>query len=596
MNIFESIKKVLRSFHPRDPEYWAKRFWGGTESKSGVPVDEETAMKYSAYSSGIRLIAETIASLPLNIYENLDDRGKRKATKHPLYRLLHDQPNEDMDSFTWRETAKTHILGWGNHYSLLKRNPRTRYVIEIYPMEPWRVKPEMVNTESFGRIKIYRYQPEEGPEIFLNKDDVLHIHGLSYNGITGITPLTWYREQIGLGLAMEEYSSRFFSNGMNASGVFTTPQKLKTDTYERLKEQLKARFGGLGKAHSAMILEEDLKFDKISINPNDAQLLESKKFQIEEIARILRIPLPFLQVSEPISDNNIEHLGIHLVVFCLLPWIRRDEHAYNSQLFNEEDKGKYFTKYVVDGLLRGDTATRFEAYTKAIQNGIYSPNDVLEMEDRNPYLGGEKHFIQLNMQSIEDIGKLMDGKREIVINGQEIRVIPKDIKQIEEHMGANDKLIDKLSSAYKPLIFNAITRIVKREKSDIGKILRYLSEDIEPDKLKEELQNYYYKHQIFVNSQIKPPVYAFVEALFNSTYEDNKKADIDIFSLTYSEDFSGQYIEDNLNELATLKGDGRLAQIKERLDAWEESKPDEVSKIEIEKIIKAFKKYIEKII
>jgi HK97 family phage portal protein len=596
MNIFDSIKRVLRSFHPRDPAYWTRKWWGGTESKSGVAVDEETAMKYSAYSSGVRLIAETIAAMPLNIYENLEERGKRKASKHPLHSLLHDQPNEDMDSFTWRETAKGHILGWGNHYSLLKRNPRTRYIEEVYPLEPWRIKPEMIKTPSFGRIKVYRYQPEEGPEITIEKDDILHIHGLSYNGLVGVSPLTWYREQIGLGLAMEEYSSRFFSNGTHAGGVFTTPQALKPDTYERLKKELKENYAGLGKSHSTMMLEQDLKFDKISINPNDAQLLESKKFQIEEIARALRIPLPFLQVSEPISDNNIEHLGIHLVVFCLLPWIKRDEQAYNMQLFTEGDKGKYFSKYIVEGLLRGDSTARSEYYVKMIQNGVYSQNDVLEMEDRNPYEGGNKHWIQLNMQSIEDVGKLIDGSREIIINGQEIRIAQKEIKSIEDRAKIDDKLAEKLAKAYKPLFFNAIARIIKREKVDINKILRDFGSQTEPEKINNELENYYKKHSVFAESQIKPSVYAFSEVLFEQVFsEDNKKLDIDIFSASYSDDFTKRYIESNLAELTSIPGEDKLSQIKLKLDQWEEDKPEQLSSDEIKRILKVFKKYIEKI-
>lgn len=570
LTIFKDVFK--RDFHPSDPSYWAKKFWyGGTESKAGVPVDEDTAMKYSAYSSGIRIISETIASMPLNIYEDMGDKGKRKATKHPLYSLLHDQPNPDMDSFTWRETAKVHVLGWGNHYSLLKRHPLYDHVIEIYPMEPWRVKPEMVNTPSFGRIKLYRYQPFEGPEVYLGTKDVLHIHGLSYNGIVGITPLTWYREQVGLGLAMEEYSARFFSNGMNASGVFTTPQTLKNDTYERLKAQLHGRFAGLSKSHNAMILEQELKFDKISINPNDAQLLESKKFQVEEIARILRIPLVLLGTSEPVSDNNVEHLGINFITYCLLPWIKRDEQAYNMQLFAEKDKGKYFSKIIVDGLLRGDTATRFESYTKAIQNGIYSPNNVLEMEDRNPYDGGEKHFIQLNMQSIEDIGQTVEPPA----------APTNDLRAIESN-SLTSKLTEKLLAAYKPLLFNALIRVIKREKTDVLKIIKDKFTTI-------DIENYYTKHKEFVSKQIKPVVYAFTEALGAENSVD--VSDITIFSDSYSLDFTERFTENNIAELRATQ----LEQFELTFDEWLEHKPEELSAGEMLNIIKVFNKFIEKI-
>src|SRR4030042_750996 len=508
MNILSTLKEVIKralktgSFHPSNPSYWAQKFWGGIESKAGVRVDEDSAMKYSAYFSGIKLIAESIASLPLNVYKDLSGGGKQKETKNPLHYLLHDQPNPDMTSFVWRETKTAHILGWGNHYSIIKRNPLKRYVEEIYPLEPWRVKPEMVNT-SIGRIKVFRYMPEEGPEVVLSSDDVLHIPGLSFNGLVGKSPLGWHREQIGLGLAMEDYSAKFFSNGLNAGGVFTTPQVLKPDTYDRLVERLKKSYAGLGNAHNTMVLEQELKFDKLSINPNDAQLLESKKFQLSEIARILNIPLPFLQVDEPISDNKIEHLGIFLVVFCLRPWLVRDEQSYNMPLFPQSAKGIYYTKYIVDGLLRGNTTARWEAYSKGFNTGAFSPNDILEMEDKNPYKGGEKHFIQLNMQPVEDVGKLVDGSREIIINGNEIRFVSKEVKAIEssESRDLTPKLAEKLGKAYKPLFLNALVRIIQREKTDVLKIIR-------EEFTGEDLKNYYEKHKEFVSKQIKSVIYA----------------------------------------------------------------------------------------
>jgi len=572
LDIFKTLQKVFR-FHPRNPSYWAQKFWGGVESKSGVQVNEETAMKYTAYYSGVRIISETIAALPLNVYKRNSDGGKQKSTDHPLYSLLHDQPNEDMDSFTWRETAKAHILGWGNHYSLLKKNPLKRYVEEIYPLEPWRVRPEMVLT-SMGRIKVYRYMPEEGPELVLNKDNILHIHGLSYNGLVGLSPLEWYREAIGLGLAMEEFGSRFFSNGLNADGIFTTPQVLKQETYDRLKEELKKNYVGLGKAHSTMLLEQDLKFNQLSINPNDAQLLESKNFQIQEIARILRIPLYLLASPEPVSDNNIEHLGIGFVVNCLLPYLVRDEQAYNMQLFPESEKKSYYTKYVVDGLLRGDTATRWEAYTKGFNTGALSPNDILEMEDKNPFEGGDRHFIQLNMQSIEDIGKLTSGAREI-------------------RAKVSQNLIEKLGKAYKPLFKSALIRIIKSERTHILKILKTYSQKLDIELLKNDLKNYYESHKEFVNTQIKPTIYVFSEALFAEI--EGKDIDITIFADSYNEDFIERYIDGNLKELNSITGDDFISQVEEKLNDWEENKPEELSSIEIIRITKAFNKYIEKI-
>ena len=592
MSILSILRDVIkRNFHPSQPEYWATKFWGGIESKTGIRVDEDSAMKYSAYSAGIRIIAETIASLPLNVYRDLLGGGKQKETKNPLHYLLHDQPNPDMTSFIWRETKTAHILGWGNHYSIIKRNPLKRYVEEIYPLEPWRVKPEMVNT-SIGRIKVFRYHPEEGPEVVLNSDDVLHIPGLSFNGLIGKSPLGWYREQIGLGLAMEEYSSRFFSNGINANGIFTTPQALKPETYDRLKAELKKNYAGLSNAHETMLLEQDLKFNQISINPDDAQLLESKRFQVEEIARILRIPLHLLQSLAQATNNNIEHQGIDFVVYCLRPWLVRDEQSFNMQLFPTAEKGIYYTKYIVDGLLRGDTATRWEAYTKGFNTGSLSPNDILEMEDKNPYEGGEKHFIQLNMQPVEDIGKLINGSREIIINGNEIRFISKEVKAIEssESRDLTPKLAEKLGKAYKPLFVNALVRIIKREKTDLFKISKAFLEKKDSELLQADILNFYKKHGEFVISQIKPPIFAFTEALGAET--DVKEPDITIFADSYSNDFADRYMDSVDVLIKTIGNDD----FEETFNDGVKDKPEILSADEIPRIIKAFKKYIEKIV
>lgn len=208
-----------------------------------------------------------------------------------------------------------HLLGWGNHYSFTPRDGYNR-VTKIYPMVPWRVKPERVKVDG-KKVKIYRYQPEEGAEIVLGQNNVLHIAGLSFDGLVGLSPLSWYREQIGLGLAMQSYSSKFFSGGTHASGIFTTPQALKPETRKRLEEDLAKKYKGLGKAHNTMLLEQELKFNQLSVNPDDAQLLESKKFQVEVIARILRIPLHLLQSLDRATNNNIEHQSIDYVVHSL---------------------------------------------------------------------------------------------------------------------------------------------------------------------------------------------------------------------------------------------------------------------------------------
>jgi len=589
---------------PGNPDAWMRRYFGGIESKAGVRVDEETAMKYSAVYGCVRIISETIASLPLNVYTRLD-RGKKKNTNHYLYRILHTQPNEEMSSFLWREMALAQVLLWGNHYSQIIRDGYNR-VLELWALFPERMK---VERRQRDKKRIYRYQPESGSQIIFGENDILHIPGLSFDGLVGKTPLSWYREQIGLGLAMEEYSSRFFSEGMHAGGVFTTPKALKPETYKRLKEELKKNYAGIKKAHGTMLLEEDLKFDKMSINPNDAQLLESKKFQLEEIARIFRVPLHLLQNLDRGTFSNIEEQGISFVIHTIRPWLVRIEQSMNIKLFAGYEQDKNFTEFVVDGLLRGNIQARFESYRTGIQNAVYSPNDVLELENRNPYEGGDQHFIQLNMQPVEQIGELIGG-RAIEIKGDEIRILPKETEntlEIErEKRGIRSaKARVRLAKSYRGLFENTITRLIKREKVDILKIAKKTFKERDAQIFNNEIDDYYKKHIDFVRKHTKPVFNTYAEAVsleaaeeigYDLKLESKRFTDdvrIDKFMEEYQESFNGRYTKENervIREIvakALIENKDPLEALEMEFNHWEEKKPEIVSTKETIKMASA---------
>jgi len=578
--MFDFAKKIFRSFrsHPRNPDYWLRRLLGGIESEAGIQVSEETAMSYSAVYACVRIIAETIASLPLNVYKRLPSGGKQKDTNHYLYWLLHNQPNEDMTSFIWREVAMAHILLWGNHYSLLERDGMGK-IYSIYPLLPYNMHVEMVvNPETGKKTKVYDYYSDNGI-VRLKPHDVLHIAGLSFDGLVGKTPLGWYREQIGLGLAMQTYSSKFFRNGMHAGGIFTTPQSLKEETYQRLKNELKDKYAGLGKAHGIMLLEQDLKFNQISINPDDAQLLESKKFQVEEIARVFRVPLHLLQSLDRATNNNIEHQGIDFVTHTIRPWLVRNEQAYNMQLLTEGEKRTYFIEHIVDGLLRGDTESRYRSYNIARMGGWMNADEIRELENMNPMEDGQGkiYLAPLNMIPLNQL--VGSSVREIGTEN-----IEKTSKIAIEN---RDLITERLEKAYKPLFFNALIRILKREKTDVLKIIgkKYNEQDEKDEKI---LENYYKKHSEFVNLQIKQAIYAFAEAL---GADKAKTEDISIFSEYYGENFTKLYVESHLDELKGTKIDD----FEVKFDNWLENEPEEISNREVRLISKAFSRYMEKI-
>ena len=386
-------------------------FLGGTSS--GKYVTERSAMQMTAVYCCVRILSEAVASLPLQFYRYTDDGGKEKAVDHPLYFLLHDEPNPEMTSFIFRETLMTHLLLWGNAYSQIIRNGKGE-VVALYPLMPDRMK---VDRDEHGRL-YYEYTVYDsddvdgrkgtnkvGRTVRLQPHDVLHIPGLGFDGLVGYSPIAMAKNAIGLAIATEEYGSKFFANGAAPSGVLEHPGTIKDPS--KVRESWQATFGGSGNANKIAVLEEGMKYTPISISPEQAQFLETRKFQIDEIARIFRVPPHMIGDLEKSSFNNIEQQSLEFVKYTLDPWVSRWEQAMVRALLTPDEKKKYFFKFNVDGLLRGDYQSRMNGYATARQNGWMSANDIRELEnlDRIPAeQGGDLYLINGNMTKLEDAG------------------------------------------------------------------------------------------------------------------------------------------------------------------------------------------------
>ena len=380
-------------------------FMGG--SASGKQVNERTSMQMTAVYSCVRILSEAVASLPLNVYRYTDTGGKEKAFDHPLYRLLHDEPNPEMSSFIFRETLMTHLLLWGNAYAQIIRNGKGE-VIALYPLMPDRMT---VDRDSNGGLYYkYRKSNDDAPTmesgvVSLAPSDVLHVPGLGFDGLVGYSPIAMAKNAIGLAIAAEEYGSKFYANGAAPSGVLEHPGTLKDPT--RVRDSWNSTFGGSTNSHKVAVLEEGMKYTPISISPNEAQFLETRKFQINEIARIFRVPPHMVGDLEKSSFSNIEQQSLEFVKYTLDPWVIRWEQALYRTLLTEEEKKTYFFKFNVEGLLRGDYQSRMQGYATARQNGWMSANDIRELEDldRIPAeLGGDLYLINGNMLPLESAG------------------------------------------------------------------------------------------------------------------------------------------------------------------------------------------------
>lgn len=375
---------------------------------SGKPVNERTAMQTTAVYACVRILAEAIASLPLHVYEYQDDGGKKLVHDHPLYYLLHDEPNPEMTSFVFRETLMSHLLIWGNAYAQIIRDGAGR-VLGLYPLLPDKME---VQRDDRGNIYyVYSRNSDENPmfkeygNIKLKAEDVLHIPGLGFDGLIGYSPIAMAKNAVGMTLACEEYGASFFANGANPGGVLEHPGVLKDPS--KVRESWNSVYRGVNNAHKIAVLEEGMKYQQIGIPPEEAQFLETRKFQINEIARLYRIPPHMVGDLDKSSFSNIEQQSLEFVKYTLDPWVIRWEQSLQRSLLLPGEKGKYFIKLNVDGLLRGDYQSRMNGYAVGRQNGWFSANDIREMENMNPIPdeeGGNLYLINGAMTKLADAG------------------------------------------------------------------------------------------------------------------------------------------------------------------------------------------------
>lgn len=382
---------------------------------SGKTVNERTALQTTAVYACVRILSETIASLPLHVYRYTEG-GKAKDTEHVLYTLLHDEPNPDMTSFVFRETLMSHLLIWGNAYAQILRD-RSGQVIGLYPLLPDQMS---VHRSEKGKLYyVYNRYEEDNPNfqekgsIVLSQEEVLHIPGLGFDGLIGYSPIALAKNAVGMTLACEEYGASFFGNGANPGGVLEHPGILKDPG--KVRDSWNAVYQGTRNAHKVAVLEEGMSYKQIGIPPEEAQFLETRKFQINEIARLFRIPPHMVGDLEKSSFSNIEQQSLEFVKYTLDPWVVRFEQALKKSLLLPEEKKTHFIKFNVDGLLRGDYQSRMNGYAIGRQNGWLSTNDIRELEELNPIPpeeGGDLYLINGNMTKLKDAGGFMKNNHE----------------------------------------------------------------------------------------------------------------------------------------------------------------------------------------
>jgi len=384
------IKALFRAGPPADHDFWYQPVGYGATSAAGVRVDPDTALKLSAVWACVRIISESIATLPLMVYERGRGGSKQVADQHPIYDLLHDQPNRTQTALEWRQQMTAHALLRGNAYSRLIPGPRG-FADQIVPLHPDLVTPPDVPTDP------YRYRAPGGRDEQIPSGEMFHLRGLTLAGSRGVSVVEYARESMGIGMAAEQYAGRVFSQDGRPRGTLEHPGKLSKEAQAFLKESWQEAYSGLGNAHKVAVLQEGMKFSAISVSPDDAQMLASREFSVEDICRWFGVPPHMVGSTAKVTSwgSGIEQLSIGYVTYTLLPWLRRWEQTIRRDLII--DKRRFFAEHTVSGLLRGDQKTRFEAYAIGRQNGWLSANDIRRLENMNPIPDGDVYLQPLNM-------------------------------------------------------------------------------------------------------------------------------------------------------------------------------------------------------
>ena len=476
---------------------WLRGIFNFNDSSSGIPIDEFNALNLTAVFACVRILAESVASLPLPVYENLPSGGKDRAIDHYLYPVLHDQPNPEMSSFEWREVMMGHVLLWGNAYSEIVRDGAGR-VAQLWPLRPdrmfiWR-DPQTHELQYVYSVHSSFDLTADPRKVILRPDQVLHIRGMGYDGVRGYSPVTLNKEAIGLGLATQEYGARFFGQGARPSGVLTTTKPIPSEAKRQLREDWQQTYGGLSNAQRVAVLEDGMAWQSIGIPPEEAQFLATRTFQLNEIARMFRVPPHLLQELTRSTNNNIEHQGLDYVTHTIRPWTVRWEQAFQRSLFQPAERNTYFAEFLLDGLLRGDMGSRYAAYAVGRQWGWLSANEIRNKENMNPIDpedgDGNGYIVPLNMVAE------VPGALEAVPDPQD----PSNDPTLGDPAGGSDAGRSILAA----FSADVLQRVARRERQDITRAAQKQLTQGSTDRFQAWILAFAKDHRDFVAAQMAP--------------------------------------------------------------------------------------------
>ena len=581
-------------------------YWYGpvqAPTKAGVDIDEVAALNFSAVWNAIQIISGTIGSLPLHLLRRAG-KNTEKMTSESIYGVLHSVANPEMSAMSYREATGAHVVSWGNSYTEIVRS-KTGEVVELWPIGPNRVKPERKNDKMFYEISI-----GGGQKVTLPREKVLHIPGLGFDGLMGYSVLNKARESIALGMATEEFGSRYFGGGTHPGVVVSHPLALGPDAHKRLKKDLTNAYSGLGKSHKLLLLEEGMKMENIGIPPEDSQFLQTRQFQTVEVARWFNIDPSKLKDHSRSTFNNIEHLSIMHVVDCITPWMVRIEQCLDMQLLTPEQRQLgFFFKHNVEGLLRGDTAARAEFYSKMFNIGAYSINEIREKENMNPVDGGDERFVPLNMVPLSMAKEVAAPKPEpepaqIVApepdeeTDEDRRGYWKRERQYRSIQGR-----DRLIKSYYDLFKTAAQRIVSKEALRTKK----LAKEHGSTEFVNKMHDFYLNTMPgYIKKEMNPVITSFAgeigaEASKEIGADFEQDDEFNDFVTGYSTRFIERHIESSVGQLESIAKEKRaidpepdpfVEDVDQRVDEWTDTRPDKIALNETNRLANGMAQFV----
>jgi len=591
MGLAAALFNELRS-SMATPEKWLVDFFnGGAETKSGTRVTEETALNLSAVFNAVTILGGTVMQLPCILYRRDKDDKKHRAKELPEYSLLKTCVTRRMTSSRWLQTSMGHLALYGNAYSQkgFRGDGRVGALGLLRPDRTW--------PETKAGALYYNYEPRTGPPISFEPEEIVHIPGLGFDGVRGYGVIQLARESLGLGMAAEEFGARFFGEGTHPGIIATTPKAVKQATKDDLKKDLANKHSGLGKAHKFLLLEEGMDFKTIGVNPDDAQFLETRKFQTIEVARWFNLPPHMLKDLERATFSNIEHQSIEFLTINMGPWLQLLEDELALQLLGPEALDEYFIEFKREAFLKGDTESRYKAYATAKNWGWLNTNMILKKENEDP-VGpeGDVFWMPANMVpatvALENTPKAGQTDDRQYLKGTELERYHEELKERTAAIQKREKRATpaaariRIADNYHRMIKDAVGRIVRREVNDLkGAVKKHLrTRDV--SEFTGWLDGFYKKHTAYVEKNLKPVMYSLAEEIYAASAEEigedyELTDELESYRKDYLTVLTTRYIKSSRGQIDKVVRDTEpedmATVIETRLDEWEETRPTKIA-------------------